>query len=97
VHRVTVQNNIVFGLRQAFAIVQKIRNESFCLKGNHGDIGKVGAFIHEVKALTKAGKISQADADMLISEANGLLISLRFVESMATTHGRGHSQTKNHA
>jgi len=62
------------------------------LKGNHGDIGKVRAFIHEVKALTKAGKINQADSDMLISEANGLLISLRFVESTATvTHGNGHA------
>lgn len=70
------------------------------LKGNHGDIGKVGAFIHEVKALTKAGKISQADADMLVSEANALLISLRFVESTATvTHGNGHANghAKHHA
>jgi hypothetical protein len=70
------------------------------LKGNHGDIGKVGAFIHEVKALTKAHKISQANADMLISEADGLLISLRFVESTAAaTHGNGHGngQAKHHA
>jgi hypothetical protein len=67
------------------------------LKGNHGDIGKVGAFIHEVRALTKAGKISQANADMLISEANGLLISLRFVESTVAAHGHGHGQDKHHA
>jgi len=65
------------------------------LKGNHGDIGKVGAFIHQVKAFGKTGKISQANADMLISEANGLLISLRFVESTAAaTHGHGN---KHHA
>jgi hypothetical protein len=64
------------------------------LKGNHGDIGKVGAFIHEVKALTKAHKISQANADMLTSEANGLLISLRFVESTAAAHGNGKGQAK---
>ena len=63
------------------------------LKGNHGDIGKVGAFIHEVKAMTKAHKISQAESDMLISEANGLLISLRFVESTAA-HGHGKGQAK---
>jgi len=62
------------------------------LKGNHGDLGKVGAFIHEVKALTKAHKISQANADMLTSEANGLLISLRFVESTAAQHGKGQAK-----
>ena len=63
------------------------------LKGNHGDIGKVGAFIHEVKAMTKAHKISQAESDMLISEANGLLISLRFVESTAANgHGKGQAK-----
>lgn len=70
------------------------------LKGNHGDIGKVGAFIHQVKAFAKTGKISQANADMLISEANGLLISLRFVESTAAvTHGNGHANghAKHHA
>src|SRR5262249_896408 len=62
------------------------------LKGNHGDIGKVGAFIHEVRALTKAHKISQTDADMLITEAKGLLVSLRFVEATAGLHGHGNAK-----
>ena len=53
------------------------------LKDNHGDIGKVQAFIHEVKALVKAHKISQVDADTLITEANDLLVSLKFVETSA--------------
>jgi len=61
------------------------------LKGNHGDIGKVGAFIHHVNAFRKAGKISPTDADMLISEAKALLISLRFEEASAA-HTHGHSQ-----
>ena len=63
------------------------------LKGNHGDIGKVGAFINEVRALTKAHKISQTDANMLIMEANDLLISLHFVEATAQTrHGHANLQ-----
>jgi hypothetical protein len=57
------------------------------LKGNHGDIGKVGAFIHELKAMTKTHRISQTDSDMLIGEAHDLLISLRFVETTARLHG----------
>jgi hypothetical protein len=64
------------------------------LKGNHGDIGKVGAFINEVRALTKAHKISQTEANMLIMEANDLLISLHFVETMAQVQ---HGQAKRNA
>jgi hypothetical protein len=53
------------------------------LKDNHGDHGKVQAFIHEVKALVKAHKISQADVNTLVTEANDLLVSLKFAETSA--------------
>ena len=53
------------------------------LKDNHGDHGKVQAFIHEIKAFVKAHKISPADATTLVTEANELLVSLKFVETSA--------------
>jgi hypothetical protein len=53
------------------------------LKDNHGDHGKVQAFIHEIKALVKAHKISPTDATTLITEANELLVSLKFAETSA--------------
>ena len=59
------------------------------LKDNHGDLGKVKAFIHEVKALVKAHKISQADGTTLATEANELLVSLRFIETLAHLHSVG--------
>jgi hypothetical protein len=65
------------------------------VKGNQGDIGKIGAFIHELNALAQAHKISQTDADTLTAEADDLLTSLHVVGATAQLkHGHGHAHAK---
>jgi hypothetical protein len=46
------------------------------LRGNHGDLGKLQAFINEVQSLLKTHKISQADAASLVLAAQDVLASL---------------------
>jgi hypothetical protein len=46
------------------------------LKGNNGDIGKVRAFLSEVAADLNAGIPTQAQAEVLLSWGNILLLSV---------------------
>jgi hypothetical protein len=46
------------------------------LQGNHGDIGKVQAFLNEVQARVRAGILTQALADALLGPGKILLLGL---------------------
>jgi len=49
---------------------------SINLRDNHGDIGKVQAFLNQVKAFLQAGILNQAQANSLLQPGNFLLISV---------------------
>ena len=56
---------------QANSLIVKLN-----LKGNHGDIGKVQAFLDEVADFLNAGILTQAQADALLGPGNILLLSV---------------------
>jgi hypothetical protein len=56
---------------QANSLIVKLN-----LKGNNGDIGKVQAFLDEVRADRSAGVLTQAQADALLGPGNILLLSV---------------------
>jgi len=49
---------------------------SISLRDNHGDIGKVQAFLNQVKAFLQAGILNQTQAGSLLGPGNILLISV---------------------
>src|SRR5262249_11322 len=49
---------------------------SINLRDNHGDIGKVQAFLNQVKAFLQAGILNQAQADSLLDPGNILYLSV---------------------
>jgi hypothetical protein len=57
---------------QAHSLIVKLN-----LKGNHGDIGKVQAFLDEVAEYLNAGILTQAQADALSYWGNILLLSVK--------------------
>ena len=46
------------------------------LQGNHGDSGKVQAFLNQVQEFRDAGILTQAQADSLLGPGNILLLSV---------------------
>jgi hypothetical protein len=67
----TMQSAGVLNPGQASSLIVKLN-----LQGNRGDIGKVQAFLNEVQAYLKAGKLTQAQADALLGPGNILLQGL---------------------
>jgi hypothetical protein len=69
----------VNGLRAAGVLNQgqaNALNVKLNLKGNHGDAGKVQAFLNQVQAFFDAGILTQAQADALLGPGNVLLLSV---------------------
>ena len=57
---------------QANALIVKLTN----LKGNHGDIGKVQAFLNQVQDYVNSGKLTKAQAEPLLVAGKTLLDGL---------------------
>jgi fibronectin-binding autotransporter adhesin len=66
-----LQSTGVLNKGQANSLIVKLN-----LKDNHGDIGRVRAFLFEVDALLSAGVLSPAQADSLLGPGNILLTGL---------------------